>query len=366
MPVLLDTSQAPSLSTLLAQANAVGLSYHIDTKQGLDSIKIMGLGSLDNASNLEISFLSNPKLIQQVLATKACAVILEQSAWDKLKANNPKWTPNFIAVICDNPYTFYAQLAQWFDQHRLNNLPDGIHETAIIDSTAQIADGVNIGPYSVIQAGVKIGAGTRIGAHCTINQNSILGSNCLLHDRVTIYHETIIGNRVILHSGCVLGADGFGFAPNPTTNTKSWIKIAQIGSVVLGDDIEIGANSTIDRGAIENTVIGNGVKIDNQIMIAHNCRIGDHTAIAGCAGVAGSTTIGARCIIGGGARISGHLTICDDTVVSGGTNITSNITTPNQYTGVFPYAEHSSWKRNAAAILHLGTIRKQIRKLTSK
>lgn len=366
MPVLLDKDQAPSLTELLTQANLVGLSYRIDSQNSPDTIKIMGLGGLSNATNLEISFLSNPKLIDQVLSTKAAAVILEQSAWDKLNSNNPNWNPSFAVIICDSPYTFYAQLAQWFDQHRLNNLPNGIHETAIIHPTAQIADNVSIGPYSIIQANVKIGAGSRIGAHCVINENTSIGYDCLLHDKVTLYHEVIIGNRVILHSGCVLGADGFGFAPNPTSKSKEWIKIAQIGSVILGDDIEIGANTTIDRGAIDNTIIENGVKIDNQIMIGHNCHIGEHTAIAGCAGVAGSTKIGARCIIGGAARISGHLTVCDDTVVSGGTSITSNITTPNQYTGVFPYTDHSSWKRNAAAILHLSNIRKQIRKLTSK
>lgn len=365
MPVLLDVNQAPSLIELLTQANVVGLSYHIDAQKGLDSVKIMGLGGLNSASNLEISFLSNPKLVNQVLTTNAAAVILEKNAWDRLKSNKPNWNPNFIAVICETPYAFYALLAQWFDQHRLKNLPSGIDNTAIVHPTAEIANNVSIGPYSVIQANVKIGAGTRIGAHCTINQNASLGSDCLLHDMVTIYHEVKVGNRTILHSGCVLGADGFGFAPNPTTQDKSWVKIAQIGSVVLGDDVEIGANTTIDRGAIDNTIIGNGVKVDNLIMIGHNCQIGEHTAIAGCAGVAGSATIGARCIIGGAARISGHISICDDAVISGGTSITSDITVPNQYTGVFPFAEHSNWKRNAAAILQLGNIRKQIRKLIS-
>lgn len=366
MALLLDINQAPSLNDLLTQANNVGLSYHISTNHDINAIKIRGLGSLENSNNNEISFLSNPKLINQVLTTNAAAVILDQQSFDRLKSNNQDWQPKFITIICASPYAFYAQIAQWFDQHRLNNLDTGIHATAIIHPSAQISKGVSIGPYSIINANVKIGPNSRIGAHCTINENTSIGSNCLLHDRVTIYHSVVVGDRAILHSGCVLGADGFGFAPNPMTTDKSWVKIAQIGSVVLGNDVEIGANSTIDRGAIENTLIEDGVKIDNQIMIGHNCRIGKHTAIAGCAGIAGSTTIGERCIIGGAANISGHVTICDDTVVSGGTSITSSITEPNQYTSVFPFTEHSKWRRNAAAILQLDAMRQQIRKLSSK
>ena len=353
MPVLLAPEQAPTLHGLLAEANTIGL----DCKPVDTSPRIRGLGSLTSATSSEISFLSNPKLRNQLADCGAAAVIMTAADYEALESDSV----GFHVVLCSQPYLLYALLAQWFDQRRMSRLETGIHATAIIASSAQIAEGVSIGAYCVIEEGVRIGSGTRLGAHCVIGADSSLGNDCLLHARVTLYHNVSIGDRVILHSGSVLGADGFGFAPDPHNAAGAWAKIAQIGGVVLGNDVEIGANTTVDRGALENTVVGNGVKLDNQIMIGHNVQIGDHTAMAACVGVAGSTIIGQRCTIAGAAMLSGHLVLGDDVHVSGGTAVTSNISTPGRYTGVYPFAEHTRWQRNAAVLSQLAQLRRRLR-----
>ncbi len=212
----------------------------------------------------------------------------------------------------------------------------------------------------MIESGARLAAGVRIGAGCVIGAGSSIGADSLLHAHVTLYHGVHVGARAILHSGVVLGADGFGFAPDPRT-PGAWAKIAQLGGVRIGDDVEIGANTTVDRGAVEDTVLGDGVKLDNQIMIGHNCRIGDHTAMAACVGVAGSTIMGQRCVIGGAAMFAGHLALGDDVHISGGTAVTSDIPKAGRYTGIFPVAEHGAWQHNAAVIGQLAQIRKRLR-----
>lgn len=356
MPVLLSAEQAPTLSTLLDQANSIGLDYQLSGFDKEPTPTIRGIGSLLSAGPAEISFLSNPKLIDQVRQCQAAAVIMTASAYEALSLDRP-------AVICSHPYLMYALLAQWFDQHRLRNLPSGIHSTAVVAPSASIAQGVSIGPHCVIEDHVQIGANSRIGPGTIVGANSRIGADCLLHARVTLYHDIRVGDRCILHSGSVIGADGFGLAPAPQQERGAWAKIAQIGGVVIGDDVEIGANTTIDRGALENTVIGNGVKLDNQIMVAHNVHIGEHTAIAACVGIAGSTTIGRRCTIAGAAMLSGHIHLADDVHVSGGTAITSNIDEPGRYTGVYPFAQHKQWQRNAAVIGQLAQLRRRTRAL---
>lgn len=363
MPILLDSSQAPTLSELIKQANQVGLKYSFSAPELAESLLIQGIGSLANATTAEISFLSNPRLVSELSCTKAAAVILEPKTWEGLQAAKK---PEFVAVVCDNPYALYALIAQWFDNQRISTIKNTIHSTAIIDPNAKIGANVSIGPYVVIESGVSIASGTTIGAHCTIGPNSQIGSNCTFHSNVTIYHNVQIGDRTILHSGSVIGADGFGFAPDPRVKHQAWVKIAQLGGVQIGNDVEIGANTTIDRGALDNTIIGDGVKLDNQIMIGHNATIGDHTAMAACVGVAGSTNIGKHCTIGGAAMLSGHLTLANNVHISGGTAVTSNITEPGRYTGVFPQAQHKDWQRNAAVISQLSTIRKRLRKLEGK
>lgn len=360
MPVLLAPEAAPSLNDLLASANRVGLDCSIQLKPEATQPRIRGLGSLTSAGPEEISFLSNPRMAQQLHSSSAAAVILTRDAFSKVQSP-VAWVP----VLSSQPYLMYALLAQWFDQHRLAGLAPGIHPSAVIHPEASLEEGVSVGPHCVIEAGVHIGKGSRLGPGCIIGAGSRLGNDCLLHARVTLYHGVQVGNRVILHSGVVLGADGFGFAPDPFKGAGAWAKIAQLGGVSIGDDVEIGANTTVDRGALENTVLGNGVKLDNQIMIAHNVRVGDHTAMAACVGVAGSTVIGSRCTIGGAAMLSGHLELADDVHISGGTAVTASIRQPGRYTGVYPFAEHTQWQRNAAVLGQLSQLRKRVRGLES-
>jgi UDP-3-O-[3-hydroxymyristoyl] glucosamine N-acyltransferase len=254
-------------------------------------------------------------------------------------------------------------VAQWFDAARRPELPASTHPSAVVAADAIIEEGVRIGPNCVVESGARIGRDTVLGPGCVIGAGSSVGPGSRLYAHVTLYDGVKVGARAIIHSGAVLGADGFGFAPDPTLGKGAWGKIPQLGGVTVGDDVEIGANTTVDRGALEDTVLADGVKLDNQIMVAHNCRIGAHTAIAACVGVAGSTTIGERCTIGGAAMLSGHLTLGDDVHVSGGTAVTSSISKPGRYTGVFPYAEHGEWQRNAAVIQQLAQLRRRVRTL---
>ncbi len=343
---------------LLQAANLTGLdSSIVDPDEPMPRIR--GLGSLLSAGPSEISFLANPRLQGQLAQCRAAAVILTPEAWQSLEASRPP----FRVVLCSQPYLMYALLAQWFDRHRIQNLAKGVHPSAVIAASAQVADDAGIGPHCVIEDGARIGAGTRLGPGCIVGAGSSIGADGLLHAGVTLYHGVHLGDRVIVHSGAVLGADGFGFAPHPASEPGAWAKIAQLGGVSVGNDVEIGANTTIDRGALEDTVIGNGVKLDNQIMVAHNVRIGDHTAMAACVGIAGSTVIGARCTIGGASMISGHIVLGDDVHVSGGTAITANVEKPGRYTGVYPFDEHVGWQRNAAVLGQLSQLRKRLRAL---
>ena len=356
MPVLLAPDQAPSLKQLIAIVQKAGLECRLAEDSSEPTHLIQGLGSLHYASSVELSFLSNPKLKDQLSQTKAAAVILHPD-----DAKGLSFTPSFSVVLCEQPYLMYALLAQWFDNHRIQALEAVVHPSAYVHHSAVLQANVRVGANAVIEANVTIGEGTHIGAGCVIGSDSHIGNACLLHPNVVLYHQVSLGDRCIVHAGAVLGADGFGFAPDPSQK-GAWAKIAQIGGVKIGNDVEIGANTTVDRGALDDTTIENGVKLDNQIMVAHNVHIGEFTAIAACVGIAGSTTIGKRCIIGGAAMLSGHLTICDDVQVSGGTAITSSISSSGRYT-VYPYADHQQWQRNAAVISQLGPLRRRLRAL---
>jgi len=358
MPVLLAPDQAPTLIELLQAIPTTGLDVQaLDSQEPMP--RIQGLGSLLYAGPSEVSFLSNPRLAGQLEQCRAAAVIMTPQAHQALEGRKLPYR----VVLCSQPYLLYALLAQWFDQRRLQALERGIHPSAVIAASAHIAPDASIGPHCVIGEHVHIGPGTRLGPACIVGAGSRIGADGLLHARVTLYHNVKIGDRVILHSGVVLGADGFGFAPNPMGEPGAWAKIAQLGGVTIGNDVEIGANTTVDRGALDDTRIGNGVKLDNQIMVAHNVSIGDHTAMAACVGVAGSTTIGSRCTVGGAAMISGHLVLGDDVHVSGGTAITSSVEQPGRYTGVYPYETHADWQRNAAVVTQLGRLRRRVRAL---
>ncbi|GAA5234744.1 UDP-3-O-(3-hydroxymyristoyl)glucosamine N-acyltransferase [Verticiella sediminum] len=357
MPVLIDPNAAPTLGALLAELDAGGLEW---TLEGDASRVIAGVGTLANAGPNEISFLANAHYAAQLGQTAAGAVLLSPAAAQKL-ADTPT---SFTRILCAHPYLLYARVAQWFAAQQGKDDACGVHPTAVIDPAAVLADDVAVGPHAVIEAGAVLGRGVRIGAGCYIGKDSTIGEGSVLYPRVTLYRGVRVGARAILHAGVVLGADGFGFAPDAVAAARGergqWVKIPQVGSVRLGDDVEVGANTTIDRGAIDDTVIGDGVKLDDQIMIGHNVRIGEHTAIAGCTGVAGSTTIGARCMIGGAAMISGHLTIVDDVNISGATAVTIDLPHAGRYTALYPLSEHSEWQRNAAMIGQLSRLRRRV------
>ena len=363
MPVILDVANAPTLNELLQaipESQTLVSAVH-SGKRFDESHAIQGIGPLSSATQAEVSFIVSPKYQTELAVTTACTVIMTQAlADDNEQVCRER---GFGLIICAQPYLLYALVARWFDQARQPAFMPGIHPTAVIDPTAQIDPSASIGPFVIVGARTRVESGAQLHAHSVVGRDSVVGHASILYAGVRCYDRVRMGRDCLIHSGVVLGADGFGFAPNPAAAPGAWGKIAQLGGVTIGDDVEIGANSTIDRGALDDTLIGNGVKIDNQIMIAHNCQIGDYTAMAACVGIAGSTRVGARCTIGGAAMLSGHLTIGDDVHISGGTAITTDLPTPGRYTGVLPSAPHAEWQRNAAVIGHLSELRKRLRKL---
>ncbi|MBI3222362.1 MAG: UDP-3-O-(3-hydroxymyristoyl)glucosamine N-acyltransferase [Nitrosomonadales bacterium] len=309
---------------------------------------ITQVATLDNARPDQISFFSNSKYRAKLAATGAGAVIVGQADADATQL--PR-------IVSDNPYAYFAKVSAL-----LNPSPSfkpGIHPSAVIDATAQIDPAVSIAAQVVIEAGAKISAHSVIGAGCYVGANTVIGPHARLYPHVTIYHDCVIGSGLIAHSGSVIGADGFGIA----MDQGRWIKIPQIGRVVIGDDVEIGANTTIDRGALDDTVIEDGVKLDNQIQVAHNVRIGAHTAIAGCAGIAGSAVIGRYCLIGGGARILGHLQLADHVEVAAHTLVGKSIREPGSYAAIYPFSKSEDWRKNAVHLRHLDEMLKRIKKL---
>ncbi|NLA89333.1 MAG: UDP-3-O-(3-hydroxymyristoyl)glucosamine N-acyltransferase [Alcaligenaceae bacterium] len=349
------------LDQLLNKVNTEGVPYSLlkTAEQAMPVIK--GLASLSHADSDRISFLSNPRMFNLLLETKAGAVILPQAAVDKLPESVP-----FVVVVCEDPYLLYARISHYFDETRIDLIPKVIHPTAIIDESAEIADGVAIGPYVVIEEGVKIGTGSVIGAHSVIAKGVTIGKDTRLHPHVILYRDVQIGDRCLLHSHATLGCDGFGFAPDNTVEKGAWCRIAQFGTVIVGNDVEIGVCTAIDRGALGNTIIGNGVKLDNHIMIGHNCEVGDHTAMAACVGVAGSSIIGKRCTLAGAAMLAGHLELADDVHISGATGVMSSINKPGRYTSAYPIEEHSEWQKNAAVIKNLYKLRRRVQELEKK
>ncbi|MDY0747104.1 UDP-3-O-(3-hydroxymyristoyl)glucosamine N-acyltransferase [Paucibacter sp. R3-3] len=318
-------------------------------------IRIGRIGPLAEADAQTLSFLSNPRY-QSQLATSGAACVIVAPAFAETAATRG------AAIVTPDPYLYFARLTQWWAARVRPQAAARIHPAAVIDPAAVIGEGVDIGPLAVIEAGARIGDGARIGAHCVVERNASVGAGTRLAPRVTLGFDCRIGERCIVHSGVVIGADGFGFAPDKGT----WVKIEQLGAVAIGNDVEIGANTCIDRGALDDTVIEDGVKLDNQIQIGHNVRIGAHTAMAGCSAIAGSTTIGKHCTIGGAAMIIGHLTLADNVHISMGTAITRSIAKPGQYSGVFPFDDNASWEKNAATLRQLHALRERIRALERK
>jgi UDP-3-O-[3-hydroxymyristoyl] glucosamine N-acyltransferase len=302
-----------------------------DPSQAIDRI-----APLESAGPSQISFLSHARYRAQLASTAAACVIVAPALAEEAAARG-------TVIVTPDPYLYYAHLSQWWAEQSAP-VAAGVHPSAVIEPGARIGPGASVGALSYVGADAVVGAGTRIGA------------------RVTVGERCVIGERCILHSGVVIGADGFGFAPHE----GRWEKIAQLGAVHIGNEVEIGANTCIDRGALGDTVIEDGVKLDNLIQVGHNVRIGAHSAMAGCVGIAGSAKIGRRCTVGGGAIVLGHLELADDVHITAASVVSRSILKPGQYSGMFPIDDNASWEKNAATLRQLHTLRERLRALEKK
>ena len=302
------------------------------------------VGSLTTADQEQLSFLADPNYISSLADTQAGAVLVTEAYRDQVPVTS-------IALVVASPYLAYAAASQLFAHQSLFN---GIHPSAVIADSAVIGEDVSIGPFCVIGDNVQIGARSVFDAHVVIEANTHIGTDCVIKSQVVIGHDCVIGNHVRLHAGVSIGAEGFGFAPSRDPSTTGWERIAQLGRVIIGNHVRIGSQSCVDRGAIDDTVIGNHVIIDNLVQVAHNVRIGDGTAIAAQTGIAGSTTIGKRCIIGGAVGITGHIDITDDVVLSGMTMATKSIKTSGSYSSGTAAMPTANWRRAAVRFRQLG------------
>ena len=319
------------------------------TLEGDGSVVVSQVASLASAEAGQIAFLANPRFRQQLVGTKAAALIVSpQFASDT----------TLPRIVHRNAYAYYARVVALLNPSAPR--PSGVHGSAVVHSAVPAS--ACIGENVVIGKDVVIGENVTLYPGCVIGDGVSIGDDTLLYPNVVIYARCVIGQRAVIQSGAVIGGDGFGFAKDG----ERWVKIPQIGRVVVGDDVEIGANTSIDRGALDDTVIGDGVKLDNQIQIAHNVVIGDHAAMAGCVGIAGSTKIGRRCTVGGAGMIVGHLDLADDVHVSAGTMVTKSLRRPGQYTSIFPLEAHDEWLQNAAQIKRLAKLAERVAELEKK
>ena len=301
---------------------------------GDSEMQISRIAPLDSAGQGDLSFLSNPRYRQQLAASQAACVIVAPAMRDEAAQRG-------ACIVTADPYAYFARATQWWKAHQQGGRPQGIHPTAVVDKTARVHESAYIGPLCVVEA------------------EAVVGAHTVLKSRITIGQGCVVGERCILHPGVVIGADGFGFAPS----AGQWEKIEQLGAVRIGNDVEIGANTCVDRGALDDTIIEDGVKIDNLVQIAHNVHIGAHTVIAGNTGIAGSARIGKHCQIGGAANILGHLTIADGTVISPTSMVTRSLPKAGFYTGIFPLQENEQWEKNAATFRQLYALRERVKKL---
>jgi UDP-3-O-[3-hydroxymyristoyl] glucosamine N-acyltransferase len=336
------TLRLADIAQFLAGANAELI--------GDPGLQIARLSTLEAAGPQDLSFLSHPKYLAKLAQSAAACVIVAPAARQAAVERG-------ACIVVDDPYHAFALVTQlWKQRHSPQPAPH-IHPSAFIDPTATLAPGVSVGAFACIGEGAAIGAGARIAEHCVIGRQAQVGAGTRLSARVTLADGCRIGARCIVHPGAVIGADGFGFA----LHEGQWVKIEQLGGVLIGDDVEIGANTCIDRGALQDTVLEDGVKLDNLVQIGHNVRVGKHTAMAGCAGVAGSATIGAHCTVGGGAIVLGHLSLADHVHVSAASVVTRSILKPGNYTGLFPIDDNAVWEKNAATLKQLHTLRERLR-----
>jgi UDP-3-O-[3-hydroxymyristoyl] glucosamine N-acyltransferase len=317
--------------------------------RGDGDVRIGGVGTLAAAGPGQLAFLANPRYRRELETTTAAAVVL--GAADAGASPVP-------CLVARAPYTAFARLAGLFDKAPAPQ--PGIHPSAVIAADAEIDPGAQIGPFVSIGARSRIAAGAVLGPGCIVGEDCVVGPGCVLVARVTLVARVRLGARVRIHPGAVLGADGFGLA----MDAGRWIKVPQLGGVVVGEDGEIGANTTIDRGAIEDTELAEDVRLDNQIQVGHNVRIGAHTAIAGCTAIAGSARVGAYCLIGGGVGIVGHLEICDRVTVTAMSLVTQSIESPGEYSSGMPVQDVRSWRKNGARFRQLDELARKINALT--
>ncbi len=318
---------------------------------GDPSVTVTRVGTLENAAVDSISFVTSERFLHQLLRTHAGAVILAPAHKD---------VTAIPRIVCSNPYAYFARVSALLNP--VAAVAIGVHPSATVPASATLGAKVSVGPNAVLGENVCLGDGVIVGANSCIGNDVTVGSGTRIFPNVTIYHDCRIGRRGIVHAGVVIGADGFGIAHEEGV----WVKVPQVGRVFIGDDVEIGANTAIDRGAIDDTIIDDGVKLDNLIQIAHNVHIGAHTAIAACTGIAGSVRIGRRCQIAGAVGIAGHLSIADDVHISAKTLITKSITEAGVYSGGYPFELNHTWRRNAVQIRHLDTLAKTVKQLEKR
>lgn len=319
--------------------------------RGDPGVVIHGLATLQAAGPGQLSFLANPSYGRYLPETRASAVILSP----RMAENSPT-----NVLLLDNPYLGYARLSHWFDPAPVAS--PGVHPSAVVDASAEVPASASVGPLAVIGAGAVLGEQVEVGAGTVIGDRCRIGAGSRLRPRVTLAHDVIMGERCHILSGAVIGSDGFGFA-----NEKGvWHRIAQIGRVVLGDDVEVGANTTIDRGALDDTVIGNGVKLDNLIQIAHNVSIGDHSAMAAFVGISGSTRVGRHCVFGGASGVAGHLTIGDQVHLTGMTLVTGDIREAGVYSSGTSADTNRQWRKNAVRFRQLDAMARKLKELEKK
>ncbi|MBN8264234.1 MAG: UDP-3-O-(3-hydroxymyristoyl)glucosamine N-acyltransferase [Xanthomonadales bacterium] len=307
---------------------------------------VHGVGTLATAGPGQLGFLANPRYRGQLAETAAGVVVLREADLDARAGT---------ALLARDPYAAFARIAALFEPRPVR--PPGVHPSAVVDATAVVDPGAHVGPLVVVGARSRIAAGAMLGPGCVVGEDCEVGEGSELVARVTLVVRVRLGKRVLVHPGAVLGADGFGIA----MDHGQWLKVPQLGGVVVGDDCEIGANTTIDRGALEDTVLEQDVRLDNQIQVGHNVRIGAHTAMAGCSAVAGSATIGRHCLVGGGAGILGHLELCDRVVVTAMSLVTHSIREPGEYSSGTPLMDNRAWRRSAARFKQLDEIARRTR-----
>ena len=305
---------------------------------GDSNILINSVASLESAHQNSISFFNNPRYSDLLRTTKAAVVIVSRESLSFRTG---------VSIVIDNPYLYFAKVSQLLNPSK--SLKKEVHKSAIIHPSCKLGQDIYIGPNVVIDENVSIDDGVVIHAGSMIEADSVIGKASVIHPNVVIKTNSVIGKNCTLYAGCVIGSDGFGYAKDDS----KWLAIPQIGRVILGDNVDIGSNSTIDRGALDDTIVSSGVKIDNLVQIGHNCMIGENTIIAGCVGIAGSAKIGKNCAIGGAAMILGHLSITDDVTISPGSMITRSIKTSGTYTALMPFQDHEAWLKTAAKIRRL-------------